>query len=59
MWKNFGTTFIEYIFLNYYRKNKSHMLIDDKTNLFNLIQKNKPVIFTLHFLSFSILSQLH
>ena len=25
MWKNYGMTFIEYIFLNYYRKNKSHM----------------------------------
>ena len=57
MWKNYGMTFIEYIFLNYYRKNKSHMLIDDKTNLFNLIQKNKPVIFISgHFANFELMS---
>ena len=57
MWKNYGMTFIEYIFLNYYRKNKSHMLIDGKTNLFNLIQKNKPVIFISgHFANFELMS---
>ena len=57
MWKNYGMTFIEYIFLNYYRKNKSHMLINGKTNLFNLIQKNKPVIFISgHFANFELMS---
>ena len=57
MWKNYGMTFIEYIFLNYYRKNKSHILIDGKTNLFNLIQKNKPVIFISgHFANFELMS---
>jgi KDO2-lipid IV(A) lauroyltransferase len=57
MWKNYGMTFIEYIFLNHYRKNKSHMLIDGKTNLFNLIQKNKPVIFISgHFANFELMS---
>ena len=57
MWKNYGMTFIEYIFLNHYRKNKSHMLIDGKNNLFNLIQKNKPVIFISgHFANFELMS---
>jgi KDO2-lipid IV(A) lauroyltransferase len=57
MWKNYGMTFIEYIFLNYYRKNKSHILIDGKTNLFNLIQKNKTVIFISgHFANFELMS---
>ena len=26
MWKNYGMTFIEYIFLKYFRKNNSHII---------------------------------
>ena len=26
MWKNYGMTFIEYIFLNYFRKNNSNII---------------------------------
>ena len=57
MWKNFGMTFIEYIFLDYYRKNKSHIIIRGETNLSHLIEKNKPVIFVSgHFANFELMS---
>jgi KDO2-lipid IV(A) lauroyltransferase len=57
MWKNYGMTFIEYIFLDYYRKNKSHIIIRGETNLSHLIEKNKPVIFVSgHFANFELMS---
>ena len=57
MWKNYGMTFIEYIFLNYFRKNSSHIVIEGKENLPNLEKKNKPVIFVSgHFANFELMS---
>ena len=57
MWKNYGMTFIEYVFLNYFRKNDSHVLIEDKTNLPSIIKKNKPIIFISgHFANFELMS---
>jgi len=44
MWKNYGKTFIEYVFLNYFRK-QSNVIIKDQANLSQIIQENKPVIF--------------
>ena len=39
MWKNYGMTFIEYIFLDHYRKNKSHIIIEGEANLSTPIKK--------------------
>ncbi len=57
MWKNYGMTFIEYIFLDYFRKNNSHIKIEDKINLSEIKNKNKPVIFISgHFANFELMS---
>ena len=57
MWKNYGMTFIEYIFLNYFRSNQSHIKIKGEENLNNIIQNNKPVIFISgHFANFELMS---
>ena len=57
MWKNYGMTFIEYIFLDYYKKKKSHIIIDGEDNLSNLIKENRPVIFISgHFANFELMS---
>ena len=42
MWKNYGMTFIEYIFLNYFRSQNSHIKIIGEENL---PHNSKPVIF--------------
>ena len=57
MWKNYGMTFIEYVFLNHLRKSKSHMTIFGEENLSNVIKNNKPVIFISgHFANFELMS---
>ena len=57
MWKNYGMTFIEYIFLDQFRKDNSHIVINDKFNLINSIDNNKPVIFISgHFANFELMS---
>ena len=57
MWKNFGMTFIEYIFLNYFRKNNSHVVIKDQANLDQILREEKPVIFISgHFANFELMS---
>ena len=57
MWKNYGMTFIEYIFLDYFRKQNSHIIINGETNLLNILKKNKPVIFVSgHFANFELMS---
>ena len=57
MWKNYGMTFIEYIFLDYFKKNCSHVDIVDETNLLKQIKKDKPVIFVSgHFANFELMS---
>ena len=57
MWKNYGMTFIEYIFLSVFRKNMSHMKMDGEDNLNKLIEKKKPVIFISgHFANFELMS---
>ena len=30
MWKNYGKTFIEYVFLDYFKKNNAHIIIKGK-----------------------------
>lgn len=57
MWKNYGITFIEYIFLDIFRKNNSHVEIKGKKQLEELIKKNKKVIFVSgHFSNFELMS---
>ena len=57
MWENYGMTFIEYIFLNYFRKQNSHIEIKGEKNLIEVIDKKKPVIFVSgHFANFELMS---
>ncbi len=57
MWKNYGVTFIEYIFLNSFRKNNSHIRIEGDKNLQQIINYKKPVIFISgHFSNFELMS---
>ena len=57
MWKNYGSTFIEYIFLNYFRKNSSHIAIRGEHKLENIMRENKPVIFVSgHFANYELMS---
>ena len=57
MWKNYGMTFIEYIFLNHFLKDNSHLTIEGEKNLSNLIESGKPVIFVSgHFANFELMS---
>ena len=57
MWKNYGKTFIEYIFLDKLKKNNSHISIYGEENLKNVLEKNKSVIFISgHFANFELMS---
>ena len=57
MWSNYGRTFVEYLFLNKFRKNNSHINFKGKEILKSIINKNKPVIFVSgHFANFELMS---
>ena len=57
MWKNYGKTFIEYIFLNYFKKNNTHMKIEGADKLENVLKLKKPVIFVSgHFANYELMS---
>ena len=57
MWKNYGMTFIEYIFLNDFKKNDIHIAIKGEENLLQLKHKRKPVIFVSgHFANYELMS---
>ena len=57
MWKNYGKTFIEYIFLNQFRRNNSHIQVEGKVNLEKVIEQKKPVIFVSgHFANYELMS---
>ena len=57
MWSNYGMTFVEYIFLNQFRKNNSQIEIEGEKNLENLISKYKKVIFVSgHFANYELMS---
>ena len=57
MWRNYGMTFIEYIFLGFFRKNNSHIKIEGENNLNNILKKDKPVIFVSgHFANYELMS---
>ena len=57
MWSNYGKTFIEYIFLNTFKKNSNHINIKNKKALDDILKKNKPVIFISgHFANYELMS---
>ena len=57
MWRNYGMTFIEYIFLDLFRKKNSHIIIEGKDYLENIIKNKKPVIFVSgHFANYELMS---
>ena len=56
MWKNYGMTFIEYMFLKYFKNQSSHVSIYGENNL-SKINEGKPVIFVSgHFANFELMS---
>jgi len=57
MWSNYGKTFVEYLFLRKFRKNKDHIQIKGEENLKEIIDANKQVIFISgHFANFELMS---
>ena len=57
MWKNYGKTFIEYVFLNYLQKRNSQTIIKGEENLIQLNQNKKSVIFISgHFANFELMA---
>ena len=57
MWSNYGMTFIEYIFLNNFKKGQSHINIEGESILRKISLDNKPVIFISgHFANFELMS---
>ena len=57
MWKNYGMTFIEYIYLNKLKKSKSHITLKGTENLKITKINKKPVIFISgHFANFELMS---
>ena len=57
MWKNYGMTFIEYIFLEHFKKNSTHIISSGEKNLEKIFKIGKPVIFVSgHFANFELMS---
>ena len=57
MWKNYGMTFIEYIFLDKLRQNNSHIILKGEEVLKKVIDDQKPAIFVSgHFANFELMS---
>ena len=57
MWSNYGMTFIEYMFLNKFRKNNLHINISGQKILNQISKNKKPVIFVSgHFANFELMS---
>jgi len=56
MWKNYGMTFAEYMFLKKFRNQNSHITIKGEDILFS-VDRDKPVIFVSgHFANFELMS---
>ena len=57
LWKSYGMTFIEYIFLDHFNKCNTHVKINDEANLNLITSEQKPVIFISgHFSNFELMS---
>tara|TARA_B100000575_G_C23128450_1_gene654176 strand:+ start:1308 stop:2162 length:855 start_codon:yes stop_codon:yes gene_type:complete len=56
MWKNYGMTFIEYIFLKSLRE-KAEIKLKGENNIVSILERKKPVIFISgHFANFELMS---
>tara|TARA_X000000368_G_C22943200_1_gene673138 strand:- start:265 stop:1134 length:870 start_codon:yes stop_codon:yes gene_type:complete len=57
MWSNYGSTFVEYLFLKNFRNNNDHILIKGENIIKRIVEENKPVIFISgHFANFELMS---
>ena len=57
MWSNYGMTFVEYVFLNKFKKENLHISIFGENLLNEISINNKPVIFVSgHFANFELMS---
>ena len=57
MWKNYGMTFIEYIYLNRFYKKNSHISLEGSEIISEIIKEQKPVIFISgQFANFELMS---
>ena len=57
MWNNYSKIFVEYIFLNKFKKQNKHIIIKNKDILDNLLTSKKPIIFVSgHFANFELMS---
>ncbi len=57
MWSNYGKTFAEYIFLNTFKKNSSHINIKNQKAIDEILKKDKPVVFISgHFANYELMS---
>ena len=57
MWKNYGMTFIEYIFLDNFLKKKTEVEVIGQINLTDVIRGKNPAIFISgHFANFELMS---
>ncbi len=57
MWDNYGKTFIEYIFLDKFKKGNEHIKIEGEKILDSIVEKDRPVIFVSgHFANFELMS---
>ena len=57
MWANYGKTFIEYIFLNNFKKKSNHIKIKNKEIIEEIEKKNKQAIFISgHFANYELMS---
>ena len=57
MWRNYGMTFIEYIYLGKFLKNNNHVKVRGEEYLNKALEDNKPVIFISgHFANYELMS---
>ena len=57
MWRNYGMTFIEYIYLGKFLKNNNHVKVIGEEYLNKALEDNKPVIFISgHFANYELMS---
>jgi KDO2-lipid IV(A) lauroyltransferase len=56
MWKNYGMTFIEYMFLKHFKKQSSHVSIYGENNLSGINEGNPVIFVSGHFANFELMS---
>ena len=56
MWENYGMTFIEYIFLDHFRKKNTHVIISGNKNILNISRENPVIFVSGHFANFELMS---